>query len=106
MNGARSDPEDNGGEAGVTASPEGVSPYATGAGGVTFEHKAAAMYLARLLVDDAGAGVGGRRVVSVGFQQAPAHPVDDLVVQAQRPEELEPSLVLALGVRRSLNLGE
>lgn len=89
----------------MTASRQGMSPYATGAGGVTFEHKVAAMYLARLLVDDAGAGVGdGRRVVSVAFQQAPAHPVDDLVVQAQRPEELEPSLVLALGVRSSLNL--
>ena len=45
-----------------------------------------------------------RRVVGVGFQQAPSHPVDDLVVWAQRPEELEPSLVLAVGVRRSLNL--
>ena len=89
----------------MTASSDGVSPYATGAGGVTFERKVAVVHLARLLIDDAGAGVGdGRRVVSVGFQQAPAHPVDDLVVQAQRPEELEPSLVLALGVRRSLNL--
>lgn len=27
-----------------------------------------------------------------------------MVVQAQRPEESEPSLVLAVGVRRSLNL--
>ena len=109
MSGAR--PEDmrdvngNGDDSGVTSSPEGVSPYATGGGGVTFERKAAVMYLARLLVDDAGAGIGdGCRVVSVAFQQAPAHSVDDLVVQAQRPEELEPSLVLALGVRRSLNV--
>ena len=97
--------EGNDGDSGVTASSEGVSPYATGGGGVTFERKAAVMYLAHLLVDDAAVGIGdGRRVVGVGFQQAPSHPVDDLVVWAQRPEELEPSLVLAVGVRRSLNL--
>ena len=100
-----SDVDGNGDDSGVTASPEGVSPYATGGGGVTFERKAAVMYLARLLVDDAAAGIGdGRRVVGVGFQQAPSHSVDDLVVWAQRSEELEPSLVLAVGVRSSLNL--
>ena len=108
MSGARpeemSDVDGNGDDSGVTA-PVGVSPYATGGGGVTFERKAAVMYLARLLVDDAAAGVGdGRRVVSVAFQQSPPYSVDDLVVQAQRPEESEPSLVLAVGVRSSLNL--
>ena len=50
-----SDVDGNGDVSGVTASPEGVSPYATGGGGVTFERKAAVMYLARLLVDDAAA---------------------------------------------------
>ena len=109
MSGARpkelSDVNGSGDDSGVTAPPEGDSPYATGGGGVTFERKAAVMYLARLLIDDAAAGVGdGRRVVSVAFQQSPSHPVDDLVVRAQQPEELEPSLVLAVGVRSSLNL--
>ena len=109
MSGTRPEDESDMGREGydssVTASPEGMSPDATGGGGVTFERKVAAMYLARLLVDDAAAGLGdGQQVVSVAFQQAPAHPVDDLVVHAQRPEDLEPSVVLALGVRRSVNL--
>ena len=83
-------------------SPQGVSPYATGGGGVTFERKVAVQYLAHLLVGDGAAELGdGRRVVSVAFQQAPDHPVDDLVVHAARADEREPSLVLALGVRRS-----
>ena len=86
-------------------SPQGVSPYATGGGGVTFERKVAAQYLAHLLVGDGAAELGdGRRVVSVAFQQAPVYPVDDLVVSAARPDEPEPSLVRALGVRRSPNI--
>ncbi len=67
------------------ASP-GMSPYATGGGGVTFERKVAVQYLARLLAGDGASELGdGRRVVSVAFQQAPEHPVDDLVVSAARP---------------------
>ena len=42
--------------------------------------------------------------MSVAFQQAPDHPVDDLVVRAARPDDLQPSLVLALAVRRSPDL--
>ena len=80
----------------------GVSPYATGGGGVTFERKVAVQYLAHLLTGDGAAELGDARcVVSVAFQQAPAHPVDDLVVHAARSDEREPSLVLALAVRRS-----
>ena len=83
----------------------GMSPYATGGGGVTFERKVAAQYLARLLIGDGTVEFGkGRSAVSVAFQQAPDHPVDDLVVCAAHPEELEPSLELALEVRRSPNL--
>ena len=79
-----------------------MSPYATGGGGVTFERKVAVQYLAHLLVGDGATELGdGRCVVSVAFQQAPDHPVDDLVVHAKRPDELQPSLVLALGIRRS-----
>ena len=85
--------------------PAGTSPYATGGGGVTFERKVAAMYLAHLLVGDAAAELGGeRRIVSVAFQQAPDHPVDDLVVNAALPHEIQPSLVLALAVRREPDL--
>ena len=83
----------------------GMSPYATGGGGVTFERKVAVQYLAHLLVGDGAVELGdGRHVVSVAFQQAPDYPVDDLVVVAGRPEEREPSLLLALGVRRKPNL--
>ena len=87
------------------ASLVGTSPYATGGGGVTFERKVAARYLAHLLAGDGASELGdGRSVVSVEFQRSPDHPVDDLVVSAACPEESLPSLVLALAVRRSPNL--
>ena len=79
-----------------------MSPYATGGGGVTFERKVAVQYLARLLLGHGASELGeGLRVVSVAFQQAPEHAVDDLVVSAARPDEPDPSLVLAVAVRRS-----
>ena len=84
---------------------EGMSPYATGGGGVTFERKAAVLYLAHLLVGDGAVEFGeGRRAIGVDFQQAPTHPVDDLVVTAAQPDEFEPSLELVLAVRRSPKL--
>ena len=84
---------------------EGMSPYATGAGGVTFERKVAVHYLAHLLVGNGAPEFGdGRRLESVAFQQAPSEPVDDLVLSAALPDEPAPSLVLALAVRRSANL--
>ena len=96
--------EGNGGD-GAMSSTSGVNPYSTGGGGVTFEGKVAVTYLAHLLVGDAAGGIReGHRVVDVAFQQAPDHRVDDLVLRAQRPEDSEPSLVLALAVRRSPNL--
>ena len=98
-------PEERGGDTSAIQWSEGMSPYATGGGGVTFERKVAVQYLTRLLVGDSAVEFGdGRCAVSVAFQQAPGHPVDDLVVSARCPEEREPSLLLALGVRRSPNL--
>ena len=92
---------------GAGLSTGGTSPYATGGGGVTFERKVAVQYLAHMLVGDNVTELGdGRRVVSVAFQQAPLHAVDDLIVRAAHPDELQPSLVLALGVRRSPKLVE
>ena len=80
----------------------GASPDATGGAGVTFERKGAVQYLVHLLTGNAATEVeDGRRVVSVAFQQAPEHAVDDLVVHAAHPDGLQPPLVLALGVRRS-----
>ena len=82
-----------------------MSPYATGGGGVTFERRVAVQYLVRLLVGDGAVELGdGRRVVSVAFQQAPEHPVDDLVVSAACSDEREPSRVLAVAVRRAPEL--
>jgi hypothetical protein len=83
----------------------GMSPYPTGGGGVTFERKVAVQNLAHLLVGDGAVELGdGRHVVSVEFQQAPEHSVDDLVIRAARGDDLEPSLVLAAGVRRAPDL--
>ena len=82
-----------------------MSPYATGGGGVTFERKVAVQYLAHLLVGDGAVEFGeARRAVSVAFQQAPDHPGDDLVVCTARSDEVEPSLELAIEVRRSPSL--
>ena len=83
----------------------GISPYATGGGGVTFERKVAVRYLTRLLLGHSASELGdGWRVVSVAFQQAPDHPVHDLVVRAVRLDEREPSRVLAVAVRRTPEL--
>jgi hypothetical protein len=83
----------------------GSSPYSTGGGGVTFERKVAVRYLAHLLVGDGAVELGdGRHVVGVDFQQAPDHSADDLVVYAARGDDPGPSLVLAVGVRRSPDL--
>src|ERR1700682_408077 len=94
-----SEEETSGPDAGLdgpeTVAPrEGMSPYPTGGGGVTFERKVAVQYLAHLLVGDGAIELGdGRSVVSVAFQQAPDHPVDDLVVRAGRGDEPGASLV-------------
>ena len=80
----------------------GMNPYATGGGGVTLERRVAVIYLVHLLVGDGAGELGdGHRVSNVAFQQAPAYPVDDLVVSAAPSVDSEPSLVLALAVRRS-----
>ncbi|MGY5118341.1 hypothetical protein ACWC2H_21155 [Streptomyces sp. 900105755] len=88
-----------------TPAPAGMSPYATGGGGVTFERKVAVHYLTHLLLGDGATELGdSRSIVSVAFQQAPEHSVDDLVIHAARADEPEPSLVLALAVRRAPDL--
>jgi hypothetical protein len=97
--------EETRGEPSAAKASGGMSPYPTGGGGVTFERKVAVQYLAHLLVGDGAVELGdGRFVVSVAFQRAPEHSVDDLVIRAARAEESEPSLVLAVGVRRSPDL--
>jgi hypothetical protein len=78
----------------------GVSPYATGGGGVTLERRVAALYLARLLTGATATELRGRRVDQVSFQQAPARSVDDLVVYASRDDRTD-ILELDIAVRRS-----
>ena len=100
-----SGPEETADGLGAVAPPAGMSPYATGGGGVTFERKVAVQYLAHLLVGDGASELGDDcHVVSVAFQQAPGHSVDDLVVGVARLGEVQPSVVLALGIRRSAKL--
>lgn len=87
-----------------TATASAASPYSSGGGGVTFEHRIAARYLALLLTGNTSPELGGRLIVSVAFQQAPDSPVDDLVLHARHPNEHVPTLELAVGVRRSPKL--
>ncbi|MEH1130670.1 WD40 repeat domain-containing protein [Micromonospora sp. CPCC 206061] len=90
------------GVAGGLADPEprGVSPYATGGGGVTLERRVAVMYLMRLLTGATAVELRGRRVERLAFQQAPAHRVDDLVIRAARDDGSTP-LTLSVAVRRA-----
>jgi hypothetical protein len=83
----------------------GASPIATGGGGVTFERKVAADYLAKLLLGHGAPGLRpGRAVTSVRFQAAPEFSVDDLVVGASENSEAQPSVMLAVAARRTPNI--
>jgi biotin operon repressor len=89
-------------ESGVEVEKAASSPVSSGGGGVTFERKVVAGYLAQLLLSGGAAGLGsGRAVVSVALQQAPEFTVDDLVVGAALEGEAEPSLMMALAARRA-----
>lgn len=78
----------------------GVSPYATGGGGVTLERRAAVVQLTRLLTGATAVELRGRRVERVAFQQAPTHRVDDLVITAVRDDGTDP-VELCIAVRRA-----
>lgn len=88
------------GGAGKGGPAEASSPYSTGGGGVTFERRVAASYLAALLTGGSAPGFDGRRITQVAFQQAPTEAVDDLVISAQRNDEASPSFTAAVGIRR------
>lgn len=59
------------------------SPYASGGGGVRFEHRFGALCLARLLSGTVMPELGDRAPTRVAFQQAPGSAVDDLVLVAE-----------------------
>jgi hypothetical protein len=73
----------SGGTAAKAASAKakrGSSPYGTGGGGVTFAQLVASVYLADMLTHGRRREASDLPVRSVGFQNGPEHPVDDLLV--------------------------
>ena len=90
----------------VTVSARSASsPYSSGGGGVTLERRIGALYLASLLIGETTPELGdSRSIVGIRFQQSPRVPIDDLVIDAARPDETEPSLQLAIGIRRRPNV--
>jgi hypothetical protein len=77
-----------------------ASPYATGGGGVRFEHRVGAFYLARLLSGTVVPELDGRPLARVAFQQSSVSPVDDLLLTS-RPDDGARSIRLAVACRRS-----
>jgi KaiC/GvpD/RAD55 family RecA-like ATPase len=60
-----------------------LNPYAGGGGGSTLGHRIATSYLADMLLGDGRPETEGLPVVKVAFQTNPAHPVDDMRVEAE-----------------------
>ena len=58
----------------------GSSPYGTGGGGVTLAQLIASVYVASMLTGARRPEANDLPVRSVGFQNGPAHPIDDLLV--------------------------
>lgn len=75
------------------------SPYATGGGGIRFEHRVGALCLARLLSGTVMSELGERTPTRVDFQQAAASAVDDLVLVADAGNGAR-SIRLAIACRR------
>src|SRR5450631_122769 len=75
------------------------SPYATGGGGTSFEHRVGALCLARLLSSTWMSELGSRAPTRVAFQQAPTSAVDDVVLVTDAKDGA-PSIRLAIACRR------
>ncbi len=75
------------------------SPYATGGGGVIFEHRVGALFLARLLSGTVMSELGDRPPTQVAFQQAPVSAVDDVVLMADA-DTGSPAVRLVIACRR------
>lgn len=55
-----------------------------------------------MLTSETAAELGdARRIAIVAFQEAPEHPVRDLVITAARTDEIQQSLELAIAIRRT-----
>jgi hypothetical protein len=83
----------------TTNTSEGASPYSTGGGGFTFEHRVGAVYLARLITNHPLSELSERPLGRVAFQQAPTSAVDDLVVTSTKDDQ-STSIRLAIACRR------
>ncbi|WP_198947325.1 hypothetical protein [Cellulosimicrobium sp. KWT-B] len=68
------------GGTGVVKAKRGSSPYATGGGGVTFAQLVASVYLASMLTGGRRREISDLQVRTVGFQNGPEHPIDDLLI--------------------------
>jgi hypothetical protein len=86
-------------DASRSAAAQSSSPYATGGGGVRFEHRMGALCLARLLSGTVMSELGDRAPTVVAYQQAPTSAVDDLVLVADA-EPGSPGIRLAIACRR------
>jgi hypothetical protein len=78
-----------------------ASPELTAGTGFAFEDSVVAVYAAALLAETTAAGLSGRIVKRLALQQgALGHPLDDVVVEGQGPDESQ--MRLSLQVKRKL----
>ena len=73
-------PTSGGTPAAAAKAERGSSPYGTGGGGVTFAQLVASVYIASMLTHGRRTEASDLPVRSVGFQNGPEHPIDDLLV--------------------------
>src|SRR5882672_6620844 len=66
--------------AGAAKAKRGSSPYSTGGGGVTFAQLVASVYLTTMLTGGRKREASDLPVRTVGFQNGPEHPIDDLLI--------------------------
>lgn len=79
--------------------PKAASPYSTGGGGVNFEQRLAAVFLARMLTSTTVGILADTSPESVAFQQSPSTEIDDLVLTAIEEDGIS-EVSLEIAVRR------
>jgi Tetratricopeptide repeat/NB-ARC domain len=76
------------------------SPVASGGGGVTFERRVTAHFLALMLTGESAVELGWRIITEVSFQQAPTYPVDDMVITTDATDNGSSAIELAVAIKR------
>jgi hypothetical protein len=79
---------------------QSASPYSTGGGGFTFEHRLGALLLTRMLTGGPVTAMDDRTPQGVAFQQSPAALADDLVVTTPAADGVT-TVRLDIAVRRT-----